>query len=298
MKNLVNKLKQNFHYIVPSLIVVLFLLVLFAIEGIMPFGNNTVCSGDNLIRGMSEIDFWLKLMQGKANLFWDYSMGMGTNIYAYMVFLGKFSPFSIFTPLFNAQNIAGYWSLNLILKVAFMALTAYIFFNKIFKSADRFWKYAFSVMYGLSGYVLMNYGNTHFLEIAILFPIFLLALKQMFDDNKCILYIIVLTAMLIINFYISWMILFFIIFVCPVGIIFYAKKENRKKIAMNLLLCTAFSLMLSCITFLPTFLTVKFDSYRMSGEIVNTVKNDGWGFKLVCFFFASIPIVRIYKIFV
>lgn len=222
-------MKKYIKHIVPSLIVIGLLIVMYAIVGIIPFGNITATQGDNAVGGVSEALYWLKILQGKASIFYDYCMGLGTNTYAYMFFVGKFTPFNLLEIFFNAQTINGFWGLNLMLKSAAMALTSYIFFNKIFKQSKDFYKISFSVMYGLSGYTFMNFGNTHFLEIAILFPLFILAMKKIFDENKCIDYIILLTLMLVFNFYISWMILFFVIFAGAIGIFFYAKKRKQKK---------------------------------------------------------------------
>lgn len=288
-------MKKYLKYTYAPIIVIAILTLMYSIVGIIPFGNVICTQGDNSIGGVSEGIYWLEILKGKANLFYSYDIGLGTNILSYMLFVGKFTPFNLFEIFFTTGNISGFWSLNLMLKAATMSLTAYIFFDKIFLKANNFYKTSFSVMYALSGYTFMNFGNTHFLEIAILFPLFILALKKMFDEDKCMCYIIILTTMLIFNFYISWMILFFIIFAGAVGIIFYVEKGKRKKASMNILCCTLFSLALSSITFLPAFLPIKFNSYRMSGAVTNTIENSGLFFKLACFLFSILPLLGFFK---
>ena len=140
------------------------------------------------------------------------------------------------------ENIIYAFSYLLLIRIALIALTTYIFFNKIYKKSENennsleFWKVLFSVMYALSGYVLISYTNIMWLDVVAIFPIFCLGVHRLLTQNKSGLFIVTLTLSLIISYYISYMILFFILSCLPFAVFLYAKKEDRKRVAGKIII--------------------------------------------------------------
>ena len=289
------KLKKYGIYLVPSLIVICILLILFAIKGIYPLGSMTIANAD---MGQSYMTFYHHLydiFHSDSNVIYSYLLGSGSNILGGEIFDGFCSPISWLIALTNRENIANFFSILMMIRLALIAFTSFFCFQKLFPNTKKFWTISFSVMYALSGYVLSSYTNIMWLDNLILFPLFIVAMKKLFDENKIFWYIILLALNLVIGFYISYMILFFILTCGTIGILFYAKKENRKKICCNLIFATIAALCLSMFSFLPAF-SQSMSSYRMSGAITNEVTNESFFTKISFFFFSAIAVLGFLKL--
>lgn len=285
-------------FLIPSAIVIVLTLIIYAIKGIYPFGTLTVAHAD---MGQSYETFyhllWDAIRNGKSILY-SYVLGSGSNVFGGFLLDGFASPLAWIIALFKRENIKFAFSFLLIIKMALIALTTYIFFNKVYKNNDKdseFWKITFSVMYAMGSYVLINYTNIMWLDIVILFPLFCLAIYRLFNENKSGMFILILTLSLIISYYISYMILFFILSCIPFGIIFYVKKEDRKRIAGKVIIAVLISLFLSMFSFLPAFLQTM-TSYRMAGSTTNTVTNENFGMKLIALLFSSTALLGTLKL--
>ncbi len=285
MKKLYNKYKK---YLVAPLITIAIVLIVYVLKGIYPFGNLTIANGDMGQAYMTFYYYLYDICHGTKSVFYDYNLGMGSNIYGGFIIDGLLNP-SVFVILLNKREMIPYmFSYVLILKYATIALTSFILFKKINKK-NEFYNYIFSIMYALSAYTLTYNTNLMWLDVVGLFPLFILATKHMFDTNKVYYFGITLALILIFNYNIAYMVLMFIIFIIPIYIHYALPKEKRKVAAFNLLLGILLSLGLSAFAFLPSFLQVR-SSYRFSGAIYNTTANIRVLYKLIMFYFYSLPV--------
>ena len=285
MKKIIKKYKE---YLISPILASVILLLVFAIKGIFPFGNITIANGDMGQGYMPFYYFLYDIVFNGKNIFYDYVLGMGSNMYGGFMADGLLNPTTFIIFLGGRENIPYMFSLVLILKISFIALTSYILFNKLNKEC-KFYNILFSILYAFSGYVLMYNTNIMWLDIVGLFPLFILATKYMFEKNKPYWFSIVLSLMLICNYNLAFMVLMFIIFIVPIYIRFGIEKENRKKAVYNLIIGTLLTVGLSAFSFIPSFMQVM-SSYRMAGTVSNSVTNSNILFKIVVFIFYSIPI--------
>lgn len=285
MKKIYKKYKK---YAIAPIITIGIVLIIYAIKGIYPFGKLTIANGDEGQSYMTFYYFLYDVCHGTKNLFYDYTLGMGSNMYGGFMVDGLLNPTSYVILLNSRQNIPYMFSFVLILKFAFIALTSYILFKRINKK-DEYYNYLFSVLYALSAYTLMYNTNLMWLDVVGLFPLFIIATKYMFDTNKVSWFSIILTLMLIFNYNLAYMILMFIIFIIPIYIHYGIEKENRKKATFNLIIGVLLSVGLSAFSFIPSLIQVM-SSYRMSGVVKNTTTNANLLFKLVVFYFYTIPV--------
>ena len=292
------KVKKYLKYIVPSIIAILILLLIYLIKGIYPFGNMTIAHAD---MGQSYETFyhllWDAIRSGKSILY-SYVLGSGSNIFGGVLLDGFASPLAWIIALFSREKIIYAFSYMLVIKVGIIALTSYIFFNKMYKdetNKSEFWKVAFSVMFALSAYTIISYTNIMWLDIVAIFPIFCLGIYRLVTKNKADLFIATLTLCLIISYYISYMILFFILSCIPFVILFYAKKEDRKRVSGKVIIATILALCISMFSFLPAF-SQTMSSYRMAGEPVKIVKNDEVQMKMIFLLFSGLGILGTLKL--
>ena len=281
-------MKKYKKFLVSPLIVVGILLVIYATKGIYPFGSLTIANGDMGQSYMPFYYFLYDIIYNGKNILYDYTLGMGSNMYGGFIIDGLFNPSSYIILLNSRDNIPYMFSFVMIIKVAFVALTSFILFNKL-NNKNNFYNVIFSILYALSGYSLMYNTNLMWLDIVGLFPLFLLATKYMFETDKLHWYSIILALMLVFNYNLAYMVLMFIIFVIPIYIRYGIEKDNRKKAVFNLVIGTILSVGLSAFAFIPAFYQTM-TSYRMAGNVQNTVKNINFKYKISTFMFYALPL--------
>ena len=299
------KVKKYGKFLIAPIIAVAITLVIYAIKGIYPFGGMTIAHAD---MGQSYETFYHLLwdiLRGEKSILYSYTLGSGSNVFGGVLLDGFASPLAWLIILFKRENIIYAFSYLLLIRIALIALTTYIFFDKIYKKSENesnsleFWKVLFSVMYALSGYVLISYTNIMWLDVVAIFPIFCLGIHRLLTQNKSGLFVVTLTLSLIISYYISYMILFFILSCLPFAVFLYAKKEDRKRVAGKLIMAVLLSLFLSMFSFLPAF-SQTMSSYRMAAKAATVVENNEAGMKLIFLMMSAIELlgtVRLIKYF-
>lgn len=297
INNGTNESKKRYKkYWLPPIIVMIILLIIYAIKGIHPFGNNTIANADMGQSYMTFFHYLYDILKNGANVFFDYNLGMGSNMLGGEVADGFLNPVIWIIAIFPRDFIPYTFSYILIIKLMLIAFSASLLFNKVYKNTSIKITTLFSVLYAFSGYIFMNYTNIMWLDVVALFPIFILSIKYMFEKGKIYPYIIILTLMLLYSYNLAYMVLFFIIFAIPI----YIKnciedKYERKKAVFNIIIGTIFATLLSAFAFIPAFIQVM-SSYRFSGEIVNEISNQNILFKIIVFIFYSIPLLGFVKL--
>ncbi len=68
----------------------------------------------------------------------------------------------------------------------------------------------FSTAYALMGWMIANQFNILWIDAAIILPIIFLGFQRVLHDKSSVLYVVALTIMFIINYYMGWMIALFL----------------------------------------------------------------------------------------
>ncbi|MEI6603580.1 MAG: YfhO family protein, partial [Clostridia bacterium] len=295
-KSILNQ--KNLVYLVPPAIVAIVVLAVYFIKGIYPFGDLTVIYTD-MAQGYIPFCYHLYdvFMNGKS-LLWDPLLGNGSNMFGVEAFTGMFSPISWLVIFSSREGIPYFASILLLVRMALMAAMAFLFFKNVFKDTKLFWQVALSVVYAFSGYVLILYTNTMWLDCAILFPLLMLMFKILLDREKIIGFILVLTASLIVCFYISFMVLLFVLFGGGVVILFYLDKTKRKKAVFHLGVATLTSLLLSSVVIIPAYLQSSGSARAAGFDYFNILKTQmiSISYKGQYFIFAAIALVIVVKL--
>ena len=288
-------LKKNYSYILAPLTIIILLLIIYGLKGIFPFGDKTIIQAD---LGQSYVPVFYNIhdiLRNSGSFLWSFNLGIGSNFYGSFVLNALLSPFTLIFGLINRSQIINYVNILLILKIAIMSLTAIYTFKKIYKKTKEEWFYIFGLLYALSGYVLLSYHNIVWFDSLIIFPLFCLSFKHLLDTGKSKWFVITLSILLILSYYISYMVLMMIIFVGSLYIIFISKKDLKKKIIMKLVLSVLLSLAISAFAFLPSFIQSS-ESMRLSNVVIpNSLKNMHLFTKLHFYMCASLPIFLVVK---
>ncbi len=235
------------------------LLCLFGIFEVWPLGPNTIAWADMnqqvvpLLLQMKDI-----LSEGDS-FFYSLKNAGGMNFWGVFLFFLS-SPFSFFVVFVPKTMMWSFANLLVVLKLMTCALTAALFLLKTMPALSGARKTALAVSYGLCGYGLLFYQNLVWLDMMYLFPLLCLALYHLAISGKIAPYTICLTATIFVNFYLSYMVILFILLASWLYLQIFHPSTWRISV-LRLGTASILALMFSSVAWLPAFL-----SYLRSGR--------------------------------
>lgn len=266
-------MKKKLKYIFPSVITFIILGVIFYLNHLYPFGKNPLIQNDaDYIYIPIMYKIWDLLHHGGSLFYID--MGIGNSIYAPLIIQGSlFSPLNLLLFLVKRDNIINFFSVFIIIKLCLVSLTCYIYINKKYNKINSFYKILFCVLYTFCGFFILNYFNIIWLDVVILFPLLVLYLDKILNNQNELGYIIILACSFIISFYFSFFIIVFILLYSMINL-YFNNKENVKKIIFKLGKSTLIAFLLSAFSSLPLiyqiFISSRFD-YVVNIGIFNNI---------------------------
>lgn len=249
-----NKGKKVLLYLFPGLITILVMLIVLAAKGIWPFGSNRIDLFDNMQQVAPLYAHLWDAMHGKADIWFDWYTGLGTNVSMSISAFSMISPFNILLYLCPRDYILEFISILTIVKTFVMAVAMYAFINKRYSRLSYKTKVMFGVAYAFCGYVLL-YAScfTPWMDIVALFPLLMMALDVMEKTGNKLFYILMVAVMFIINYYLAAMSLIYILLVGGMYLIFRCDRQDRRKNAWNLGIGTFTGVGLSAFILIPVF---------------------------------------------
>jgi len=258
-----NKFIKKLNFFITPAIVLLLLMVIFFSQKLYPFGEYSIVQVDADYQFIPVLFRIWDFLHGNASIIYD-DIGLGNNIYISMIIQGSlFSPINLLLYLTSRVNILNFFNIMVITKICLLSLTSYIYINYKFK-VNEFYKILFSVLYALSGWVMLNYFNIMWLDSVILFPLIIMYLDKLLLNGNAVGYIITLGLSLAISYYISFFILIFILFYSFFNLYLFTDIDKRMKIIFKLGISTVIAILLASFSLLPalyqTLISSRFDS--------------------------------------
>ena len=241
-------------YLISGAIVLLLLSVVYIAKNLYPYGKDYLIWGDLHSQVTAIYYNFYDIFHGGKSLLIDFSAGTATNLIATFAYYIT-SPFTFIVLLFKRINIPYAVNIIILLKFVFSAITFNIFIDKKFPKISNYYKVLFSVIYALSTYSLSFYIITGWIDVVYLFPLLLLGLSKLLEDEKPTLYITMLSISLINNFYISLMCIIFV-FLSSIFYLRYKKSLDKKRKITLLGISTVLGILISTIILLPAFLQI------------------------------------------
>lgn len=245
-------IKKHKGIITSILITIGIMLILYAANGIYPFGDK--------IFGLKDFDHaytpvYYKLwdvLHGVSSPLFDWNLGAGLNCFGSLIMNSLFFPTTLIVCLVPRSFIPNMMGIIIILKLVTITCTTYYTLNKLFNKTNDLYKVLFTLLYTFSGWMLYMISNLLYLDVIAIFPLFILAYYRLLKENKWVMYYITLTLCLLSSYYMSWMILFFLFGCTPLALLFLDIKDKKKK-AVTIFILTIASLLSSAVLFLPSF---------------------------------------------
>lgn len=247
-------------WIYPPLIVLCSMLLTFAAEKWYPFGDGVISWSDMSQQVVPLLVDFKNILLGKDGFFFSFKNAGGMNFYG-VFFFYLASPFTFLTIFVKAADMFAFTNILVMLKMCAIAATASVYFRC--KYPDRpLLNVILSVLYAYSGYVMMYYVNVIWLDVTYLFPLLLLGAERL-KDGKRGLFTVVLASCVIVNFYLSYMLVVFLLLY--VFVLMLLSKD--KTYAGNFCLCCLTAALLSAVVWLPSLM-----QYLSSGRTITLME--------------------------
>ncbi len=226
--------KRNFDwmrvlpYAAGGLITVAVVLVIYAVNGVYPFGTGSVVCDDMVQQTISNYTyFWDYLHSGgDKSLLFNWQTAAGTQVLTTGFYILK--PWEIiFTLLCSRDAIVNGIPFLIIFKMTMATLSMIFFLRKEFK-IEPFWQVLLGIAYSCSAFILIYYTNMGWIDAAFMFPLLIATLLHMFRTGKWLPYLLFLTYTLLLSIYISYMVFLFLFFVGFLYLLIVQPKETRK----------------------------------------------------------------------
>jgi len=252
------KLFKKYRLFIFSFFLSFFLmLAIYAVSRIYPFGSKTLLTMDMSGQYVNYLAYFRNILLGKANLFYNFSMNLGSNCYGLFAYYLS-SPLNILLCLFKESHITEAILLLNLIKIALCSMTMSIFLSKTTKLKNRS-VLLFSMMYALMSYNIVYSQNIMWLDGCIYLPLVILGIENILSKKRYWLYVISLFLCIFSNFYVGYMVgLFSVIYAIIRFFQIYklgAFREYRDVIK-TYVKATVITLLLATIILLPVFLNL------------------------------------------
>lgn len=257
------KFRSDLPYLTAApLLTAVFLLLFYALANYYPFGTGLVswCDMDQqvipLLLNLKDI------LSGEGSALYSFQNAGGMNFWGVFFFFLA-SPFSFLTVFVPKSQMLLFMNILVLLKLSTCAFTASFYFLRTKHRLRPELAILFGVFYAFSGYGLMFYQNIIWLDMMYLFPLLLLSFEHLLQKQKSAPYVLALSTMMVVNYYIGYMVVLFTLLYFGI-VLFSLSGESRKQAAIRFLIASFIAALLTAVVWLPSFL-----QYLSSGRDIS-----------------------------
>ncbi len=246
----------------------IFYILLLKVNGIVPFGDNTWISFDMKRQYLDYYAFYKTIFSGGNSPFYsfDTALGSGTiGLFAYYLT----SPFLLILALFPVDMFPLGITIVIGLKLALASLTFDVLLQKLCGKGA----YICSVSYAFCAYMMSNALNLMWLDVFILLPILIITAELLLHEGKLMGYTILTALIIYLNYYISYIVLIFVVLWSVVRLI-EIRDKNPQEAVMRLILGTGAGIGIDAFILLPTFVELfKSPGEALAGDVGEAMGN-------------------------
>ena len=263
--------KEYNTYLKVTILIIMIFLFVYYLKGLYPFGENSIVYGDMAQQTAAFYYNFYDVIKGSSSIFIDMNTAMSFNVYSTMLTY-FISPFTYIILLFSRENILQAINIVFLFKIIFCGISCIWMLKKLSKNISDYWIVILSLLYAFNSYNLIMYQIISWLDIVIIFPIFLVALKRLLDDKRVSLYFISLSIIICFSYQIAFMVLIFTLLISLVYSISYVNKTERASRIFILGISTIISVFITLPKTLPAVIQT-FSSTRNPETITNILSS-------------------------
>lgn len=202
--------KNNYIILIAFLIPAFFMLGLWIVEGIGPFGGNSLTMVDSLHQYLPFFSDYYDKLKNEGSLFYSWNIGLGSNMLSIIAYYLA-CPLNFIILLFDKENIYVAMSLLISIKIALSGMTFAYYARE--KCDNKFSPLIliFSTAYALSNYVIGYSWNLMWMDCILILPLIMSGFEKMTEKGEIRLYVLSLFYALLCNYYIGFMICIFLV---------------------------------------------------------------------------------------
>lgn len=262
-------------FLLTSLIVLTIIIIVFLLKGIYPFGRNSLIWGDMHDQITAFYYHFYDCFKGNQSLLIDFTTSGGINFLGVLAYY-ILSPFSFLVLLVPRTDIYLVVSIIIVLKILCSSLTCLYFIKTFYKKLPNVLSVLLAIIYAFSGYSLIMYQITPWIDAMYMLPLIIIGLKKVLDLERPTMYIVTLSLSLIFSFYVTIMVIIFIFLASFIYLLVYKDdKTIRKKGVLALGISTVISLLIALFIVVPSYMQISISS-RM-GSNIETLLNSKMG---------------------
>lgn len=193
------------HMLTAFAVPVAIILGVYAVWGQYPFGDESLLIWDMNWQYASFFAHLHDILHGNASTFYTFSRAFGGNMLSVSAYY-LMSPFNLVFYFTDAEHIYIGVLIVTLLKTGCLGLTMHRFLCRKHEDAATI---IFSTAYALSAYTIGYLFNIFWIDSLILLPCIIGALEDLVDNGKFLLYTLLLSLVIITNFYMGYMVCVF-----------------------------------------------------------------------------------------
>ncbi|MGN0634224.1 MAG: YfhO family protein [Oscillospiraceae bacterium] len=246
-------IKKLCSLIIPPLFVFCYMLFNYKQNDMYPFGTKTMSWCDMSQQVVPLLNQFKDILEGKDSLFLSFKNSGGMNLYGVFFFFLA-SPFTFLVKFVAKENMMMFANILVALKMSYCAFTAALCICDTRKKLDCPSVIFLSVLYPFCGYTMMYYQNIIWLDMMYLFPLLIMSFYRITKKQNPVMYILVLSAMVTVNYYISYMIVVFILLFVGVYTLRNLKSSYCSRICREFFIGSLIAALLTTVVWLPSLI--------------------------------------------
>lgn len=228
--------------------------IVYAVFQVHPFGDRSVLVLDLNGQYVYYYEALRDAVWGKSSLIYSWSRNLSGEMFGIFAYYLA-SPFMLIPVLLSRSMLLGAIEIMQLAKIGTAAVTFAVYLRHSRKSS-RNTTIIFSILYSLMSYMIVELMNPMWLDGLIFLPLIILGLERLIDGGKIAPFAIPLALMFIANFYIGYMIGFFVVLY---SLYYYFSKDkliglkNTFKAIGKLILSVVVAVMCSAFILIPVY---------------------------------------------
>lgn len=253
--------------------------------GLYPFGDATAAWGDMIQQVIPLLTDFKDIISGRDGMFLNFANAGGMNMWGVFFFFMA-SPFTFLVTFVEKTEMFHFVNILIMLKLMTCSVTSGIYLRKRVPELSGLWVSLLSVCYALSGYGMLYYQNIIWLDMMYLFPLLLLSLEVMLERKSVIPYTAALAAMMVVNYYISYMVVLFLMLFIGIAVVYLGRDKKYRQAPVHFAAGSCMAALVTAAVWLPSLY-----QYLSSGRI----EEDFWEFikrePFLCMYNTTIPVI-------
>ena len=240
--------------------------VIFAIDGVYPFGDNMILAHDEWHQYYPFFSAFREKLLSGGSLQYTWNVGMGTG-YASLFAYYLASPLNWLCVLVPASVLTEFFALLTVIKIACAGLFMAIFLRIVYRRNDLSIAF-FGLMYAFCSWVCGYYWNNIWLDTFALLPLLIAGTVCLLRDGRFRLYVIALALSLWCNYYIAYFCCIFVLLTFIVYcIVFWEGFRGFLRRFLRIGVCTLLGVGLAAALLLPTLKAMTITNSAKSKDV-------------------------------